>query len=198
VTNNGRSGVAHGVGAYVWWGLFPGFFPLLLPAGSLEVLAHRFVWTAVFLVVVLIIARRLRDLRRLSGRTWLLLAAASALIAINWGTYIFAVTHSHVVDTALGYFINPLISVALGVFVLRERIRRLQLVALAIAVVAVAVLTAHDGGPPVDRASAGHVVRVVRSGEEGGDRRSASERRGGVAVGAAVRRGLSDRVGGPR
>lgn len=149
MTNNGRSGVAHGVGAYVWWGLFPGFFPLLLPAGSLEVLAHRFVWTAVFLVVVLIIARRLRDLRRLSGRTWLLLAAASALIAINWGTYIFAVTHSHVVDTALGYFINPLISVALGVFVLRERIRRLQLVALAIAVVAVAVLTAHDGGPPV-------------------------------------------------
>lgn len=144
-----RAGLACGVGAYVWWGLCPGFFPLLLPAGSLEVLAHRYVWTAVFLVLVLLAARRLGDLRRLSRRTWLLLAAASALIGINWGTYIFAVTHGHVVDAALGYFVNPLVSVALGVVILRERIRRLQLVALAIAVAAVAVLTAQLGGLPV-------------------------------------------------
>jgi chloramphenicol-sensitive protein RarD len=89
------------------------------------------------LVVVLIVARRLGDLRRLSGRTWLLLAAASTLIGINWGTYIFAVTHGHVVDAAL------------GVFILRERIKRLQLVALAVAVAAVAVLTAQVGGLPV-------------------------------------------------
>jgi chloramphenicol-sensitive protein RarD len=130
-------------------GIVPRVFPLLLPAGSVEVLAHRYVWTAVFLVVVLIVARRLGDLRRLSGRTWLLLAAASTLIGINWGTYIFAVTHGHVVDAALGYFINPLVSVALGVFILRERIRRLQLVALAGAVAAVAVLTAQVGGLPV-------------------------------------------------
>ena len=144
-----RGGLACGVGAYVWWGLFPGFFPLLLPAGSLEVLAHRYIWTAVFLVIVLIAARRLGDLRRLSGRTWLLLAAASVLIGINWGTYIFAVSHGHVLDAALGYFINPLVSVALGVVILGERIRRLQLVALAIAVAAVAVLTAQVGGLPV-------------------------------------------------
>ncbi len=144
-----RSGLAYGVGAYVWWGLCPGFFPLLLPAGSLEVLAHRYVWTALFLVLVLIVARRLGDLRRLSARTWLLLAAASVLIGINWGTYIFAVTHGHVVDAALGYFINPLVSVALGVVVLRERLRRLQSVALVIAVAAVAMLTVQVGGPPV-------------------------------------------------
>ena len=144
-----RSGLLYGVGAYVWWGLFPGFFPLLLPAGALEILAHRYVWTAVFLVVVLVVARRIGELRRLSRRTWLLLAAASVLIGINWGTYIFAVTHGHVVDAALGYFINPLVSVALGVLILAERIRRLQLVALLIAVVAVGLLIAQVGGVPV-------------------------------------------------
>jgi chloramphenicol-sensitive protein RarD len=149
VTNSARSGLLCGIGAYLWWGFFPGYFPLLLPAGSVEILAHRVVWTALFLLLVLTVARRLGDLRRLSRPTWLLLAAASALISINWGTYIFAVSHGHVVDAALGYFINPLVSVALGVIVLRERVRRLQLLALAIAVAAVTVVTAQVGGPPV-------------------------------------------------
>lgn len=144
-----RSGLLYGIGAYTWWGLFPGFFPLLRPASALEVLAHRYVWTALFLVVMLIAARKLGELRRLDRRAWLLLAAASGLIGINWGTYIFAVSNGHVVDAALGYFINPLVSVALGVIILRERIRRLQLVALAIAVGAVVVLTAQVGGLPV-------------------------------------------------
>ena len=100
----------------MWWGLCPGFFLLLLPASAPEVLAHRFVWSAVFLAgAVSPAARRLGDLRRLSARTWLQLLAASALIAVNWGTYIWAVTHGHVVDAALGYFINPLVTVALGV-----------------------------------------------------------------------------------
>ena len=143
-----RSGMLFGVGAYVWWGLCPGFFPLLLPAGSLEVLAHRIVWSALCLAVVLLVARRFGDLRRLSGRTWLLLLAASALVSANWGTYIYAATHGHVVDAALGYFINPLVTVALGVLVFRERIGRWQLVALVIAVAAVVVLTAGVGAPP--------------------------------------------------
>ncbi|MCP9272671.1 EamA family transporter RarD [Mycolicibacterium arenosum] len=143
-----RAGVLFGVGAFAWWGLCPGYFPLLLPAGSVEVLAHRIVWSAVCLALVLLVARRFGDLRRLSGRTWLMLAAASALIALNWGTYIYAATHGHVVDAALGYFINPLVTVALGVVVFRERIGRLQTVALGIAVVAVVVLTAGVGAPP--------------------------------------------------
>ena len=143
-----RAGVLFGVGAFAWWGLCPGYFPLLLPAGSVEVLAHRIVWSAVCLALVLLVARRFGDLRRLSGRTWLMLAAASALIAVNWGTYIYAATHGHVVDAALGYFINPLVTVALGVVVFRERIGRLQTVALGIAVVAVVVLTAGVGAPP--------------------------------------------------
>jgi chloramphenicol-sensitive protein RarD len=137
-----------GVGAFAWWGLCPGFFPLLLPAGSLEVLAHRIVWSALCLALVLLVARRFGDLRRLSGRTWLLLLAASALVSANWGTYIYAATHGHVVDAALGYFINPLVTVALGVLVFRERIGRWQLVALVIAVAAVVVLTAGVGAPP--------------------------------------------------
>lgn len=143
-----RSGMLFGVGACVWWGLSPGFFPLLLPAGSLEVLAHRIVWSAACLFLVLVVARRLGDLRRLSVRTWFQLLAASALVSANWGTYIYAATHGHVVDAALGYFVNPLVTVALGVLVFRERIGRLQLVALVIAVAAVVVLTAELGAPP--------------------------------------------------
>ncbi|MBN3454310.1 EamA family transporter RarD [Mycobacterium sp. DSM 3803] len=138
----------YGAGAYIWWGLCPGFFLLLLPAGALEILAHRIVWSAVFLLLVLAVARRLGDLRRLTLRTWLQLAAAAALISVNWGTYIFAVTNGHVVDAALGYFINPLVSVALGVLVFRERINRWQSAALGLAVVAVAILAAEVGEPP--------------------------------------------------
>ena len=143
-----RSGLVAGVGAYTWWGLSPGFFPLLLPAGSLEVLAHRIVWSAVCLCVVLAVARRFGDLRRLSRRTWLLLLVASALISVNWGIYIWAATNGHVVDAALGYFVTPLVTVALGVLVFRERVGRWQLVALGLAVVAVVVLTAEVGEPP--------------------------------------------------
>lgn len=148
VATSQRSGVLFGIGAFAWWGLCPGFFPLLLPAGSLEVLAHRIVWSALSLVLVLVVARRLGDLRTLGARTWLQLAAASVLISINWGVYIFAATHGHVVDAALGYFINPLVTVAVGVLAFRERISRWQLVALALAVVAVLVLTVEVGEPP--------------------------------------------------
>jgi chloramphenicol-sensitive protein RarD len=137
-----------GAGAFVSWGLFPLFFPLLLPAGSFEVLAHRIVWSAASLFLVLVVARRLGDLRRLGVRAWFQLLAASALISINWGVYIWAVTHGHVVDAALGYFINPLVTVALGVLVFRERIGRWQLFALVLAVVAVVILIVEVGAPP--------------------------------------------------
>lgn len=163
-----RAGVLFGVGAFTWWGLCPGFFPLLLPAGSLEVLAHRLVWSAVSLLVVLLIARKIGDLRRLSGRTWLLLSAAAILISINWGIYIWAATNGHVVDAALGYFVTPLVTVALGVLIFRERIGRWQLVALAMAVMAVVILTVELGSPPyvaggltVSFAAYGLVKKVV-------------------------------------
>jgi chloramphenicol-sensitive protein RarD len=145
----GRSGLLFGIGAYGSWGLFPAFFPLLKPAGAFEVLAHRIVWSLVFMVAVLAVVHRLGDIRRMSGRTWLLLGSASALISVNWGIYVYAVNNGHVVDAALGYFINPLFSVALGVLIFRERVNRAQAVALVIAVAAVVVLAVEVGAPPV-------------------------------------------------
>ena len=143
-----RSGLLFGIGAYGSWGLFPAFFPLLKPAGSVEILAHRIVWGFLFLFVVVAAVHRLRDLRAISGRTWLLLALASALISVNWLIYVYAVNNGHVVDAALGYFINPLVTVLLGVVVFRERLNGAQGAALLIAVTAVVVLTVQVGAPP--------------------------------------------------
>jgi chloramphenicol-sensitive protein RarD len=148
VNDRRRSGLLFGVGAYVCWGMFPAFFPLLKPASAFEVLAHRIVWSFVLMVVVIAVVRRLGDLRRITGRIWLLLTAASALISVNWVIYVYAVNNDHVVDAALGYFINPLVTVALGLIVFRERLNRAQFAALAIAVVAVVVLTVEVGAPP--------------------------------------------------
>ena len=144
-----RSGLLYGVGAYASWGLFPAFFPLLKPAGAFEILAHRIVWCFALMVVVVAAVRRLGDLRTISRRTWLLLTAASALISVNWVIYIYAANNGHVVDAALGYFINPLVTVALGLLIFRERLNRAQFSALAIAVIAVAILTLEVGEPPI-------------------------------------------------
>ncbi|AKK27563.1 EamA family transporter RarD [Mycobacterium sp. EPa45] len=142
------SGLLYGIGAYGSWGLFPAFFPLLKPAGALEVLAHRIVWTLVLMAGVLVAMRKLSDLRSITGRTWLLLVCASALVSANWVIFIFAVNNGHVVDGALGYFINPLVSVLLGVLIFRERLNRAQLVAVLIALAAVVLLGIEVGGPP--------------------------------------------------
>jgi chloramphenicol-sensitive protein RarD len=149
VSDPRRSGLLFGVGAYASWGLFPAFFPLLKPAGAFEVLAHRIVWCFALMVVVIAAVRRLGDIRAMSGRTWLLLTFASALISVNWVIYIYAVNNGHVVDAALGYFINPLVTVALGLLIFRERLNRAQFAALAIAVTAVVVLTIEVGALPV-------------------------------------------------
>lgn len=145
---NSRTGLLFGLGAYGSWGLFPAFFPLLKPAGAFEVLAHRIIWTLVFMAVVLLTAGLWRALRGIDRRTWLLLAAASALVSVNWVIYIYAVNNGHVVDAALGYFINPLVSVALGVVIFAERLNRAQVLALAVAVAAVVVLAVEVGAPP--------------------------------------------------
>ena len=143
-----RAGLLFGLGAYGSWGLFPAFFPLLKPAGAFEVLAHRIVWTLAFMAVVLLVAGLGRQLRRIDRRTWLLLAAASMLVSANWVIYIYAVNNGHVVDAALGYFINPLVSVALGVLVFGEKLNGTQGLALIIAVVAVVVLGVEAGTAP--------------------------------------------------
>ncbi len=134
---------------YVLWGLFPAFFPLLKPASPVEILAHRFVWTLVFMLAIVLFSGQFKKLLSIPWRVWVTVFAAAVLIAVNWGTYIVAVNSDHVADAALGYFINPLVSVLLGVFFLAERLRPLQWLSVGIAVVAVAVLTVDLGHLPV-------------------------------------------------
>lgn len=141
--------VIYGLLAYLLWGFFPAFFPLLLPAGPVEILAHRIAWAAVVMVVVLAVVRGWGELRRAGPKTWAQLALAGALITANWGIYVVAVNSGHVADAALGYFINPLFSVLLGVVFLGERLRRAQSVAVAIAAAGVVWLVVFAEQPPV-------------------------------------------------
>jgi chloramphenicol-sensitive protein RarD len=143
-----RQGVLFGVAAYLAWGIFPLYWPLLKPASAFEILAHRVTWSLAVMVVLLARTGGVRRLRRLEARKVRLLVMAACLVAFNWGLYIWAVNHGHVVETALGYFINPLVTVLLGVFVLAERLRRPQWIALGLAAVAVLVLAIDYGRVP--------------------------------------------------
>jgi chloramphenicol-sensitive protein RarD len=145
-----RRGFWFGFGAYFLWGIFPLYFPLLEPTGALEILAQRIVWSLVFVAVLLLIRRgwsRVRvvvaDRRRLC-----LVAIGSVLIAVNWGVFIWAVLNGHVLETSLGYFINPLILIFMGVAVMGERLRRIQWAAILLAAAAVVQLTVDYGRPP--------------------------------------------------
>jgi chloramphenicol-sensitive protein RarD len=142
-------GIAAAVGAYTLWGFFPAFWPLLEPAAPVEVLAHRIAWTAVLTAVVLTAVHGWRAVRTLRPRGWAMVSAAACLITLNWGLYIYAVFSGQVVEAALGYFMSPLVSVLLGVVVLREHLRRAQWAAVALAAVAVTVIAVENGGPPL-------------------------------------------------
>jgi chloramphenicol-sensitive protein RarD len=143
-------GVVSGITAYALWGLFPLYFPLLEPAGGLEIVAHRVIWSLVFIALLLTVVRRWPLVRAAFAdrRTMLILSGAAVLIAANWLVFVYGVNSGHVVETSLGYFINPLVSVLLGVVVFSERLRPLQWTAVGIAAVAVGVLTVDYGRPP--------------------------------------------------
>jgi chloramphenicol-sensitive protein RarD len=143
-----RGGVVLGVGAYVTWGLFPAFWPLLDPAAPIEVLAHRILWTLVLMAAVLSLLHRWSDLRELAPRHWLTVTAAALCIAANWGAFIYGVAIGQIVEIALGYYMSPLVSVLLGVLVLQERPRALQWAALAVATSAVLIISVSNGSPP--------------------------------------------------
>ncbi|MFC4465058.1 EamA family transporter RarD [Streptomyces xiangluensis] len=132
------------------WGLVPLFWPLLQPAGAVEILAHRMVWSLGVVAIALLVIRRwawagelLRQPRRLG-----LITVAATVITINWGVYIWAVNTGHVVEASLGYFINPLVTIAMGVLLLKERLRAAQWAAVGIGFAAVLVLTIGYGQPP--------------------------------------------------
>jgi chloramphenicol-sensitive protein RarD len=136
--------------AWTMWGFFPLYWPLLEPAGAVEILAHRIFWSMLVMLGLVLVTRKRASVRRTfaNRRTRWLLAVASVLITVNWGTYIWGVNNHHVVETSLGYFINPLVSVLMGVLLLGERLRSLQWAALGIAGVAVLALTIEYGHPP--------------------------------------------------
>lgn len=146
-----RDGFLAAAAAYGLWGLLPAYFVALDPSGPIEILAFRIVLSLIFCVVILAIMRRLpRTAALLRDRDILKLSAmAAVLILINWSVYVYASLNQFIVEAALGYFINPLVTVALGVVVLKEKLRPLQWGALALAVVAVVVLAVGYGSVPV-------------------------------------------------
>ena len=145
-----RAGAAYALAAYTTWGLLPAYWKVLRTVPAFEVLMHRVAGTVVFACLLLTLARRWPDVRVAvrSRRTLLTLAASSLLIATNWLTFIWAVGRGQIVASSLGYYLNPLVNVALGMIVLRERLRPLQLVAVGIAAVGVAFFTIASGGLP--------------------------------------------------
>jgi chloramphenicol-sensitive protein RarD len=145
-----QRGMAYGAAAYFLWGLFPLYWRLLEPASSFEIVAHRLVWSLLVVLVILAITRDwgwLRPFASDRASQWRL-GVASVLITGNWLVYIYAVNSDQVVETSLGYFINPLVTVLIGVVLLGERLNRVQWVAVGLGTVAVLVLAIDYGRPP--------------------------------------------------
>jgi len=143
-------GLIFGLSAYLLWGLFPLYWPLLKPASAYEIVAHRAIWTLVFCLIVLAFHKKLRKTisRIREPKIFLGLLATSALISVNWIVYIWATNAGHVVEASLGYYINPLVIIAFGVLLLKEKMRLGQWIAVGIATVGVAVLTIDYGRLP--------------------------------------------------
>jgi chloramphenicol-sensitive protein RarD len=148
MSDNAPRGAVVVATAFLIWGLFPLYWKLVAPVPALQVLAHRGLWCAVAVWALLLARADCRWPARLPPRLWGLLALGGLLISINWGVYVWAVIQGHVVDTSLGYFITPLVNVVLAVLVLRERPTQLQLVAVIVAALGVALLGWHIGHLP--------------------------------------------------
>ena len=143
-------GYVYALLAFGMWGLFPLYLKQVASVPPLELVAHRSAWSLVFLLGILALLRRwawLADLRR-QPRQWLVFTGTAALLSVNWLVYVYAVTGGHVLDASLGYFINPLVNVLLGVLVLRERLKPAQWLAVALAAAGVLWLTWQGGRLP--------------------------------------------------
>ena len=149
--NCNGSGIAYGVGAYVIWGLLPIYWRWLDAASAFEILAHRAIWSLLFCLIFLAYQKQLRTTFVLlkNPRTFSLLALTSLLLSANWAIYIWSVSVDRVVEAALGYYITPLVAVTFGVLVLKEKLRRLQIVSVSLATVGVVILTVAYGHIPL-------------------------------------------------
>ncbi|MDO9355775.1 MAG: EamA family transporter RarD [Solirubrobacteraceae bacterium] len=171
-------GTAYGVAAFFLWGAFPLYFRALDRSGAVEIVLHRVVWSLLVCLALLAATHAFREFRTVlrDRRQVGVLGVAAVLIALNWGIYVYAVNSDQVVEASLGYFINPLVMVALGVVVLGEQLRRLQWVAVGVGALAVAVLTIAYGHPPTIALSLAASFGLY----------GLIKRRAGVQVGAAA------------
>ena len=149
--NRNGSGIAYGVGAYVIWGLLPIYWRWLDRASAFEILAHRAIWSLLFCFIFLAYQKQLRTTFALlkNPRTFFLLALTSLLLSANWAIYIWSVSVDRVVEAALGYYITPLVAVTFGVLVLKEKLRKLQIVSVSLAAIGVVILTVAYGHIPL-------------------------------------------------
>ena len=145
-----NKGLLFGVSAYLIWGLLPLYWKLVENAGAYEILAHRGIWSLLLCIFLLTIRKQIKSAFQMvrSSRTLTLLLLASGLLTVNWGVYIWSVTVNRVVEAALGYYITPLINVTFGVFLLREKLRKLQWTAVGLAAIGVVILTVGYGALP--------------------------------------------------
>ena len=144
------SGVTYAIAAYAIWGVLPVYWKLLGSVPSLEVLAHRVTWSFVFVTGLILLSRQWGEVRRVFAdrRQLGYLGLASIMITVNWGLFIWAIQNGHVLDSSLGYYINPLIAVLLGVLLFKERLNRWQLIAIGFALAGVAILVVKLGRFP--------------------------------------------------
>lgn len=145
-----RKGLVYGLLCYCIWGLFPLYWRLLEQVDSFEILAHRMLWSGVFMVTLFVGIRRMRLKEHIKGtRQWLMLLVTGALISFNWGLYIWAINHGYILQSSLGYYINPLVNVLLGYLFLHERLNKAQTVALLLALAGVLYFTIDYGRFPL-------------------------------------------------
>jgi chloramphenicol-sensitive protein RarD len=149
--NSESRGALYGIAAYGLWGIFPLYFRLLERSGAVEVVVHRVLWSLLVCAVVVAAVRGWAELRATLAipQRVVTLGVGAVLLAVNWGVYVYAVNSGQVVEASLGYFVNPLVTVLLGVIVLRERLRPWQWAALGVGALAVAVLALAYGRPPL-------------------------------------------------
>ncbi|WP_027364466.1 EamA family transporter RarD [Desulfotruncus alcoholivorax] len=150
-TNLQATGIASAAGAYILWGILPVYWKLIQQVPSEQILAHRFIWSFVFLLAVILVTRKtgtcLSEVSEIvkEPRKLICVMLASVLISINWFTFIWAVNHNHILETSLGYYINPLVSVMLGIIVLKEKLSFWEAVSFLLAIIGVLNMTFHYG-----------------------------------------------------
>ena len=132
-----KAGLLYAISAFVFWGLVPIYFKAVVEVSELEVLSHRVIWSVVFLFSFLVLSKQLKDISFYPVKQLLPYCVSAALVSFNWFIFIWAVGQERIIETSLGYFINPLVSVLLGMLFLGERLRKMQIIAVFLALIGV-------------------------------------------------------------